>query len=248
MTRLPPASTTPEPINRPRWRAAKRICGPNWSEEAKLPRYVVLCGSRKGGPLASVLVWVKNAANLKLRQTLDPRGIHGQARQGPQLLAALPPKGVASPERPNTRAAPGVQPPIIPRTWSKGNPLRPRWMVVVSPQGDRTPTTEPFAGAVSLAALARRERCLRPQPWGQQALQEPATVLQQGGAPCRCDPLGGRRLASLQALREEFQERFGFAVAFALDFWELFLASPARPARVRATVSSTKSSAHSWKR
>ena len=61
-------------------------------------------------------------------------------------------------------------------------------MVVVSPQGDRTPTTEPFAGAVSLAALARRERCLRPQPWGQQALQEPATVLQQGGAPCRCDP------------------------------------------------------------
>ena len=90
MTRLPPASTTPEPINRPRWRAAKRTCGPNWSEEAKLPRYVVLCGSRKGGPLASVLVWVKNAANLKLRQTLDLRGIHGQARQGLQLLAALP--------------------------------------------------------------------------------------------------------------------------------------------------------------
>lgn len=62
---------------------------------------------------------------------------------------------------------------------------------------------------------------------GPQAFPEPPAILQQDGAQGLRDPFGGQRLAALSPLREALEERFGFAVAFALDLLEFFAVAAA---------------------
>ena len=117
-------------------------------------------------------------------------------------------------------------------------------MIVVARQRDRTEDAEHFAPATGMTALPRLRGHGGRGHLRQQVFQEPPPILQQGRPQGLLDPLGGHRLAPLLPLREEFQERFGFAVALGLDRVEFFLRSSAAW-RVWLTVRVTNCSASS---
>ena len=116
-------------------------------------------------------------------------------------------------------------------------------MIIISSQREPPQDTEHFAGPVVVATLARLGSGWRHRHLGQQAFQQLAAIRQQGGAQSTFDPLGGQRLALCQSLLKQFQEGFGFPVTVGLDVRAFFFMSAAASARVRATVSSTNSSA-----
>ena len=118
-------------------------------------------------------------------------------------------------------------------------------MKVIARQSDRAEHAEHLAPAVGIAALSGLPRHHGPRHLRQQTFQEAAAIFQQGGPQRLLDPLGGARFAPGQPLCEEVQERFGFAVALALDRGEFFLLSATAAWRVWDTVRVTNCSASS---